>query len=71
MKELLTNLKGIIEMGFKFNLRDAVTIAASGETGEVIGRAEYADGSNQYYIRYKAADGRATESWWSESAITA
>ncbi|HDR9093346.1 hypothetical protein QZM46_17540 [Burkholderia vietnamiensis] len=58
-------------MGFKFSLGDEVTIAASGETGEVIGRAEYADTSNQYFIRYKAGDGRATESWWSESALTA
>lgn len=57
-------------MGFKFSLGDDVTIAASGETGEVIGRAEYADSSNQYFIRYKAGDGRATESWWSESALT-
>ncbi|MBR8027808.1 hypothetical protein KDX27_22650 [Burkholderia cenocepacia] len=57
-------------MGFKFSLGDNVTIAASGEAGEVIGRAEYADSSNQYYIRYKAGDGRATESWWSESALT-
>ena len=24
-----------------------------------------------YFIRYKAADGRATECWWSESALTA
>ncbi|WP_241331153.1 hypothetical protein [Burkholderia cenocepacia] len=57
-------------MGFKFSLGDDVTIVASGETGEVVGRAEYADSSNQYYIRYKAGDGRATESWWSESALT-
>lgn len=57
-------------MGFKFSLGDKVAIVASGETGEVVGRAEYADSSNQYYIRYKAGDGRATESWWSESALT-
>lgn len=56
-------------MNFKFNLNDAVTIAASGETGTVIGRAEYSNAENGYLIRYKAGDGRATESWWSESAL--
>ena len=54
---------------FKFELKEQVTIAASGEQGVVIGRAEYDTSENQYYIRYKAADGRATESWWGESAL--
>lgn len=58
-------------MDFKFNLGDDVTIAASGETGEVIGRAEYSTAEDGYLVRYKAGDGRATESWWSESALTA
>ncbi|HHA2858088.1 TPA: hypothetical protein ACOFDH_000461 [Stenotrophomonas maltophilia] len=55
---------------FKFELGQQVNIAASGEGGEVIGRAEYTTSENTYYIRYKAADGRATESWWSESALS-
>lgn len=54
---------------FKFELKQQVTIAASGEQGTVIGRAEYVHCENSYYIRYKAADGRATESWWTESAL--
>ncbi|WP_205182691.1 hypothetical protein [Burkholderia sp. LMG 13014] len=58
-------------MGFKFGLDDTVKIAASGETGKVIGRAEYSHTEDAYLIRYKAGDGRATESWWSESALTA
>lgn len=58
-------------MSFKFDLKQTVTIAASGETGEVLGRAEYATSENSYQLRYKAADGRATEAWWSESALTA
>ena len=58
-------------MNFKFELKQTVTIAASGEQGEVVARAEYATGENNYYLRYKAADGRATEAWWSESALTA
>jgi len=58
-------------MGFKYELKQTVTIAASGEAGEVLARAEYATSENSYYLRYKAADGRATEAWWSESALTA
>lgn len=53
----------------KFELKQQVTIAASGETGEVIGRAEYAASESTYLVRYKAADGRAVESWWNESAL--
>lgn len=55
---------------FKFELGNAVAIAASGEQGEVIGRAEYTHAERTYLLRYKAADGRAVESWWSESAIS-
>jgi hypothetical protein len=54
---------------FKFNLNDNVTINASGESGQIIGRAEYATSENSYLLRYKAADGRACESWWTESAL--
>lgn len=53
----------------KFELKQAVTISASGETGEVIGRAEYVHAEASYLVRYKCADGRAVESWWSESAL--
>lgn len=54
---------------FKFDLSATVRIAASGEAGTVVGRAEYATSENSYLIRYKAADGRATEAWWQESAL--
>lgn len=54
---------------FIFDLKSTVKITASGEAGEVIGRAEYTDSETSYYIRYKAADGRAVESWWNESAL--
>jgi hypothetical protein len=54
---------------FKFNLGDKVAIAASGETGEVHGRAEYSNAESSYFVRYKAADGRATEAWWQEGAL--
>ena len=56
-------------MTFKFELTQTVAIAASGETGEVLARAEYSTSENSYYLRYKAADGRATEAWWQESAL--
>jgi hypothetical protein len=56
---------------FAFNLAQAVKISASGETGSIIGRAEYTSGENSYLLRYKAADGRAVENWWNESALEA
>jgi hypothetical protein len=56
-------------MGFKFKINDDVVIAVSGEPGMVIGRAEYATAENTYLIRYQAADHRAVEQWWSESAL--
>lgn len=54
---------------FKFDLKQVVKISESGETGTVIGRAEYDLGEDSYLIRYKAADGRAVESWWRDSAL--
>ena len=56
---------------YKFNLKQQVKISASGESGEIIGRAEYTTGENMYLLRYKAADGRAVKDWWAESAIEA
>jgi hypothetical protein len=55
---------------FRFTLEEQVEIVASGESGEVIARAEYAAGENSYQVRYRAADGRAVEAWWGESALT-
>jgi hypothetical protein len=56
---------------FKLGLGSKVRIEVSGEEGTVEGRAEYRSIENQYYVRYKAGDGRAVEAWWSESAIEA
>lgn len=56
---------------FKFELNQNVTITASGESGEVIGRGEYTNADNQYLVRYCGADGRAVESWWAEDALQA
>lgn len=54
----------------KFKLNAQVRISASGERGQVIGRAEYVNAEPSYYIRYVAADRKALESWWSEGALT-
>ncbi|WP_167361719.1 hypothetical protein [Burkholderia pseudomultivorans] len=54
---------------FKFAVGSDVSIEASGESGEVIGRAEYAAAENTYLVRYRCADGRAVENWWGESAL--
>ena len=56
---------------FKFDLRQIVYIIESGEAGAIIGRAEYDTSENSYLLRYKAADGRAVEQWWMESALSA
>lgn len=56
----------------KFELGSQVVIDCSGESGEVIGRAQYAYCAEaSYFVRYKAADGKAVETWWTESALTA
>ena len=58
-------------MAYKFQLDDELNITCSGETGFVIGRAEYTNQQPQYLLRYKSADGRAVESWWAEDALSA
>lgn len=54
---------------FKFDLDAAVAIEVSGERGKIVARAEYVNGDPQYLVRYKAADGRAIESWWVQDAL--
>lgn len=56
---------------FKFELGQTVTNATSGESGEVVGRAEYQHAESTYYVRHRAADGRAVKAWWDESEIKA
>lgn len=51
------------------NLGDTVRINCSGETGTVIGKAEYSESNPTCLVRYKAADGRAVEAWWQASAL--
>ena len=54
----------------KIELKQIVTIITSGEQGEVIGRAEYTHAEPSYLVRYKCADGRAVEGWWTESSLS-
>ncbi|MBM3553631.1 MAG: hypothetical protein FJX45_18260 [Alphaproteobacteria bacterium] len=56
---------------FKFELKQIVKMAASDESGVVIGRAEYSASEPSYQVRYLAGDGRQVEGWWGESAIVA
>lgn len=54
---------------FTFELNQPVKIIASGELGHIVGRAEYSNSIDTYFVRYKSADGRAVEQWWSEDAL--
>lgn len=58
-------------LDFKFQIAQIVNIPASGESGEVIGQAHFAHAEDSYLVRYRAADGRAVESWWTEGALAA
>lgn len=58
-------------MTFQHELNAKVTLTTSDEEGVVIGRSDYLASESQYLVRYKAADGRATDAWWPESALTA
>lgn len=52
-----------------FGLGNTVRLTCSGETGKVVGYAQYIDHCDQCLVRYKAADGRAVEAWWDVSAL--
>lgn len=60
-----------MEPKFVFELNQPVRITVSSELGVVIARAEYAHSDNCYLLRYRSVQGAATESWWTESALTA
>lgn len=47
-----------------------VRIKVSGETGTITGFAQHSRGKQkQFYVEYKAADGRATEGWFHEDQL--
>lgn len=56
---------------FEYELGDMATITLSGESGQVRGRTEYFDAEypHNYLLRYKAADGRVAEGWYTASFL--
>lgn len=56
---------------FKFQLGQELVISCSNEYGECIARSESLYSDPQYLVRYRANDDRATEAWWSQSALAA
>lgn len=54
---------------WQFGLGEFAEIACSGERGQVVARSESLNGRDQFLLRYKAADGRAVEAWWSGDAL--
>jgi len=56
---------------FMFELAAKVVVLISGEAGQIKARAEYVNHANAYLIHYKAADGRAVDSWFDEDEIQA
>lgn len=55
----------------KYQIGQRISLTESDEEGYVVGRAEYENAEPSYYVRYRAADGRQSECWWSESALRA
>ncbi|RCK20097.1 hypothetical protein TH8_19765 [Thalassospira profundimaris] len=56
---------------FKFKMGQRVKMKESGETGEVIGRAEHKTSEPNYRVLYCAGDGRQVDCWWDESSLKA
>lgn len=54
---------------FKFEMGSAVVTTLSKERGVVVARCDYDKSESTYRIRYVAADGRQTESWFQESEL--
>jgi hypothetical protein len=54
---------------FKFAIGQRLALIVSGENGEAVARSESANAEPSYLIRYAAADGRAVEAWWAQSAL--
>jgi hypothetical protein len=55
--------------GFVHGLRDAVTIAQSGETGTVRARAEWATGNLCYMVAYTTKLGEFREAWLDQDLL--
>jgi len=56
---------------FHFDLGAEVSLNRSLERGSVIGRAEYTNADNSYFVRYVDSTGSQVESWIAEDALIA
>ena len=56
---------------FKFELRQKVSIAISGEEGIIKGRADYANAEDGYFVHYRSADGCASDKWFTADELEA
>lgn len=55
----------------KFELKQPIEIARSGETGIIESRLDSSESKDQFRVQYKAADGRAVTSWFYGSELKA
>ena len=61
---------GLIQNTFVFEISQKVALKDNPcESGEILGRAEYATSENQYFIRYKNGNNVTVENGWAESAL--
>ena len=70
-KDKKTTVNVSLTGSFAFDLRQVVVIDESKEEGTIQARAEYVASENNYLVRYRQANGVATEAWWQESALSA
>lgn len=54
---------------FEFELGSEVKIRRSGEGGQVIGRAQYLDGGNQYQVAMTDVHGAYKECWIAQGQL--
>jgi hypothetical protein len=54
---------------FNYIIGQNVKLSLSGESGDVIGRAEYKDQPPSYYVRYLAADGCQVKEWLNDDDL--
>ena len=54
---------------FKFSLKDEAMLP-NGIVGEVVGRVEYTNSDNQYFLKYIDATGNSLRQWITEDDLT-
>lgn len=53
-----------------YSLNDNVKLRRSKEEGQVIGIAQYSRGRPSFLVEYVTADGRQTDGWFDEDALS-